>query len=431
MDGIKEKLLPPEADEVEVTLIGGTAGYGESVVIHIGNGYWIVVDSCINSANGKCAPLSYLRDFYGEDEVGKHLKFVICSHWHEDHIKGLSELMNSCTDQTVFVISCADDREKYIYEMMKRCDYLGSSRNIIELIESINKANSKNIKIKKAEQDKLIFNSEGVQCYALSPSENEIKKFNQEIANAHAIYHKTLSQVVKLKKIDSATIEDAEKIEESFFDKFSELIKDKLDEEPVTAEEVDGLLNFKDNQKDVANDRCVAMLLSFNGHHLILGADLEYNEKYSPEGGWQSVTTCACMNNVVANLFKIPHHGSHTGYYDYFLKTFIKPDAVSKLTSWLKGANTLPKTDMLKKYYDHSMNLYITTTSLLKKKNKEKDKTIRDIMNSVAEDIYEYKPSLGLVRSRMKKTSIEDVWQTDFFGSAKKIEKEYLDSLKD
>ena len=38
---------PPGEDEFEVVLLG--PGYGESIVLHVGYGGWIIVDSCINA----------------------------------------------------------------------------------------------------------------------------------------------------------------------------------------------------------------------------------------------------------------------------------------------------------------------------------------------------------------------------------------------
>lgn len=172
------------------------------------------------------------------------------------------------------------------------------------------------------------------------------------------------------------------------------------------------------------------MLLKIKGHNVVLGADLEHDAKKSPDGGWQSVSDCECMEDVEANLYKIPHHGSETGYYEYFLHKHIKPDAVSKLTSWIIGAKVLPKAEMLRKYYNHSKNLYVTTTSLLKRKNNEENRTFRKIMNESTEEILEFKPLLGIIRSRINIDSEDDTWRTEFFGSAKLIEKDYLDSLE-
>lgn len=60
-------LTPPENGVAEVTLIGGPHGYGESVVIHLGNGEWIVVDSCVDPSTKECLPLLYLNKMGGRN----------------------------------------------------------------------------------------------------------------------------------------------------------------------------------------------------------------------------------------------------------------------------------------------------------------------------------------------------------------------------
>lgn len=429
MVGINEKLEAPASNEAEVTLIGGTTGFGETIIIHIGDGFWAVVDSCTNPLSGECVALSYLKEI--GVTIEDHLLYVVCTHWHEDHILGLSKLIEACSNKTVLALSCADDREKFIYEMMEKCNYTGKSRKLTELRDCINKANEKGIKVKRVLQDQMIFNKNGTECFALSPSSKEIEKFNKELANAQEKLQKVVGQVARLKQIDKASIEDASTVEEEIFESFADLIAENLDEDNVSFEKVEDLLKYKDVKKIEVNDRCVAMLLKIKGHNVILGADLEHDQKKSPEGGWQSASDCECMDNVVANLYKIPHHGSETGYYEYFLQKHIKPDAVSKLTSWIKGSKVLPKAEMLRKYYSHSKNLYVTTTSLLRMKNNEENRTFRKIMNETTEKIMELKPQLGIIRSRINIDSDDDTWRTEYFGSAKSIEKEYLDSLED
>ena len=49
---------PPAEGEFEFTLFG--PGYGESIVPHVGDGHWVLVDSCVNR-EGVPQPLHYLQ----------------------------------------------------------------------------------------------------------------------------------------------------------------------------------------------------------------------------------------------------------------------------------------------------------------------------------------------------------------------------------
>jgi hypothetical protein len=50
---------PPQYDEIEVSVFG--SGYGESVLVHLGQHEWMVVDSCVDMPSGQPAPIQYLR----------------------------------------------------------------------------------------------------------------------------------------------------------------------------------------------------------------------------------------------------------------------------------------------------------------------------------------------------------------------------------
>lgn len=98
-----------------------------------------------------------------------------------------------------------------------------------------------------------------------------------------------------------------------------------------------------------------------------------------------------------------------------------------KLTAWSKGDKQIPEQNMLGMYYAHSQNMYITTTALFKKDNREENKSIKKEMERTTEAIYELRPQLGIIRSRMKVNSPSDNWQTDYFGSAERISQDHLE----
>ena len=55
MKNVEIDLLKPADDEIEITTIGPGFKNGESVVIHYGDGNWMIIDSC--KANDEVLPL--------------------------------------------------------------------------------------------------------------------------------------------------------------------------------------------------------------------------------------------------------------------------------------------------------------------------------------------------------------------------------------
>ena len=80
---------PPATDQIEVSVFG--PGVGEAIVVHIGDGKWVVVDSAIDKYGA--LPIQYL------EKLGVVLKedvvYVVATHWHSDHIAGLSDILAS------------------------------------------------------------------------------------------------------------------------------------------------------------------------------------------------------------------------------------------------------------------------------------------------------------------------------------------------
>ena len=108
MINAREVGVAPDEDEVEVTLLG--PGYDESVVVHIGHGRWIVVDSCINDA-GKPQALEYLRTIGVEARCAVSL--IVATHWHDDHIRGMAKLVDVC-ETADFCCAAALRQEEFV-----------------------------------------------------------------------------------------------------------------------------------------------------------------------------------------------------------------------------------------------------------------------------------------------------------------------------
>ena len=91
----------PAADEVEVTVIG--PNYGESVLVHLGDKRWIIVDSTSKDGGSEPTQLQYLRSL-GLNPA-ECVKLIVVTHWHDDHIKGIIQTIDACRGAAICVPS--------------------------------------------------------------------------------------------------------------------------------------------------------------------------------------------------------------------------------------------------------------------------------------------------------------------------------------
>ncbi|GAB2816842.1 hypothetical protein GCM10027073_55760 [Streptomyces chlorus] len=97
----------PGSDEVELSLFG--PGLGECVVVHLGNSEWMIVDSCVRPQESTPVALEYLEKL-GVD-VGSRVSMVVASHWHDDHVKGISEIFERARAAKFFAASALSGDE--------------------------------------------------------------------------------------------------------------------------------------------------------------------------------------------------------------------------------------------------------------------------------------------------------------------------------
>jgi beta-lactamase superfamily II metal-dependent hydrolase len=363
----------PENKIAEVTLIGTGGGYGESIVIHAGNGNWIVVDSCEDPKTKKCLPLEYLKKI-GVD-IANSIKLVVCTHWHDDHIKGLSKLYAEAKSAT-FSFTSVTDRKKFLQFVeldAAKLNNEASNSSTIEFLNCLKILAERGMSPKQSLQDKILFREaidSGVESslYSLSPSDFIVSEFHKEISTLITEYGVKNRRVIIQKP----------------------------------------------------NAKSVVLYLKFGGHRAILGADLEIGK--SDKEGWLNIVGHSVVidKENKATLFKIPHHGSENGYQTDIWNTLIANNSIAKLTPWnLNGK--LPKNEMLKVFFEHTNNLYITSLVNSEKPKKRSRETER-VIERLGIKIKEIKFELGIIRNRIDICKHDAEWQTDIYGTAEKIQ---------
>ena len=416
MVGVVDSILDkPSPETVEFTLLGGANGYGESVVLHIGENKWVVIDSCVDEL-GNSMPLMYLKNIGVSIE---DIVCIVCTHWHADHIQGLFDLLNECSPKkTKFYVTLAEEKTTLIAEFIKNNFLEPNKSNYYEIVKVMELAASKHMQVRHVCQDTMIINEKTCIGYALSPSHEVINLFLEE-----QIFDtlKTTKNVVQKKCLSEMKATDVVSDEDIMAEVFAGY---DVDTSSVDKKgELKNLYREKKRNMYDSNYCSVALLLNVCGHCLILGADLE-SGKTNPKIGWKSVMTDAeCMHGVIADAYKIPHHGSKTGYLKEFIEKHIQPNCLAKMSTWTGLNYVLPQEDMIARYAELTNNLYLTSHPKLSSSIDAPSKQIKKLMVSSAEKIQDIPSSIGIVRSRLKinEDPSNQYWDTNCFGAAYKI----------
>jgi hypothetical protein len=266
----------PAANEIEVSVFG--PGYGECVVLHLGENNWFIVDSCIDPETKDPVALTYLRQM-GVDP-SEAVKQVIATHWHDDHLRGLGDIVAECKSAQ-FVCSAALRSGEFftLVDLFGTGSMMESSGieefyRVLEYLQNRSRASrAPSIPLKLANADKRLWRSDinhqgmTVPCaiHSLSPSDNSFVLSQIELAR--------LIPEVKLPK------------------------RRLLPESP--------------------NHLSVVLWVQVGNVFILLGADLQ--ETGDPATGWSAIVGGSTLKDEWVNapekasFFKIPHHGSENG----------------------------------------------------------------------------------------------------------------------
>jgi glyoxylase-like metal-dependent hydrolase (beta-lactamase superfamily II) len=122
---------PPITHEIELSVFG--KGYGECLVISCGLNEFIVVDSFINNDTGRPIALDYLEAMGIPFES---IKQVVLTHWHKDHIAGITEVLQRASRDAKLVISPIIEKEKFLeYILIGKMENNSSTKEFVKIID--------------------------------------------------------------------------------------------------------------------------------------------------------------------------------------------------------------------------------------------------------------------------------------------------------
>jgi len=362
-------LSPPRPDELEISLFG--PGRGECVVAHLGNNKWLIVDSCLAKGNSEPVALQYFNRL--NIDPYDAVKRIIISHWHDDHIKGISTIVKHCPAAYVYFPQALQQEEFFtlltsfhsidsragsvpvnLADFVRAEDLTSGLSEIARIVshayqqESVHRYKRK---IKYADDSTIIYedrgNSPRVGVRSLSPS--------GKMVNNALLY-------------------------------FAGLIP------PSTQR---GVIPYPEK-----NDASIAIWIEFNNIFVLLGGDLEDSTDH--DLGWLAVLHGPNPpQGGKASIFKVPHHGSANGHNDQVWRHQLLPQVHAILTPFYGSSNPPPTHSDLKRMIALTEHVSFTAPPRIPKK-KYDDHVVRKMLSGTVTERRTLVGQMGHIQIRTR-----------------------------
>lgn len=347
----------PASDQVEVTLFG--PGYGEAIVLHLGEGVWLMVDSCIDPESKQPASGSYLE---GLGVKADQVRAIIASHWHDDHVRGISKLA-SAYPAADFVLSA-------VFNNMEASAFLaayggkssaGLARGGKELFGAVEGRNNVFPALHRSIVFQDTLNGRPVIVTALSP-----------LPAAYAAFLANLAQYL-----------------------------------PTEGDPINHAPELRPNME------AVTLHLDLGSDAILLGADLEEHQAY----GWSAVVSDSWSGaRKPSTAYKVAHHGSVTGHCPEVWATLLQTDPVACLTPFSLGSVGLPTEGDATRLRAHTKHVHVTSAT---SRRPEMDSRLLKRMSTTCKKLARADGGFGAVR--LRKGIGASTWNVELFGAARTL----------
>jgi hypothetical protein len=332
------------------------------MVVHTGSNQWITVDSCQDlGTDGDNAALSYLEKISVDPATA--VKLVVITHWHDDHIGGVSEILDSCPDAK-FAITAALEKSEFLSAIAPWiADPNAESKGLNE-IRRIGKR-LKCLRPKLASGNTILFERKSpfpCTIRALSPSDASV-----------------LSCIARLEGLTNA--------------------------------------DWRGRLPSIEGNHCsVVLSLEIADRLILLGADLE--TRSSRDHGWlAAVDLHVESERGKHSLFKIPHHGSPNGDHPEIWEKLVTDEAHLILAPFVNGSVMRPEHSDIKRILGRSQNAWITARPE-GGKFRSFSRAVQKQMNEKARRVVEIPRGYGHLRIRGKIGDDPRNWSVEKFGQA-------------
>ncbi len=340
--------------DFEFTIIG--PGYGESIVLHVGNGMWIVVDSCLDP-DKKPSALSYLENI-GVDPA-RDVALIVATHWHDDHVRGLARLVETCSNAH-FCCAGAFCKEEFtaLVGALEGRHFSARGFGVRELHRVFSRLRDSGKNPIHALANRVVFRKGECTISSLSPRDGIFQRFIKSV---------------------------------------EQLIPDQ-GENKIRIPSLS------------PNDVSVTLWVECGKCLVLLGADLERR-------GWMAILADEARPVGAASVFKIPHHGSEGADEPAVWDRLLEDEPFAALAPWRLGGKPLPTMCDVERILSATPNVWITSKCSSNRNSKHENREVARTLREMGVRLRRLTGDPGMIRLRRPIDS-DDPWAVQMFGAA-------------
>jgi hypothetical protein len=349
-------LKPPAVDELEVSLLG--PGFGETVVVHLGQSRWMIVDSCHDSESGEPAAIRYLEQI-GVDP--QDVVTIVATHWHDDHVRGLAKTVERCPHAHFYFSAMLRETEFLQLLEAGRRSMMASS-GVSELARIDDVFADRRLRSGKrpmlAGPNRILWEDGATQVRSLAPSDAGI-----------------------------------------------------IDSMRFVAQSLPSARAAKRRIGDPGpNHTSVVLWVTTPYGTALLGADLQRRRRL--DLGWNGVLNLPGRPTTPAGVFKIPHHGSANADDERVWAELLDPDPIALLTPFVRSG--LPKEADVARICANTSRAFATAPARAGTR-RPRAPEVDAMIDSAAAYVKEAETATGHVRVRLRAGGEPTI---DLFGPA-------------
>uniref|UniRef100_UPI000AB104C3 hypothetical protein n=1 Tax=Streptomyces ossamyceticus TaxID=249581 RepID=UPI000AB104C3 len=312
---------PPQPDEIEVSIFG--PGLGECIVVHLGSHEWLVVDSCVDPVTKNPVALEYFSRI-GVDPASSVVA-VVASHWHDDHVRGISEVLKASKKARFFAASATTREEFHALTLLpppssrfsSGVSELAKTRKIVE-----ERRADSGFQMGLAVAGRLLLRRPDLlvnEVWSLSPSDDDTFRGLSHIASLVA----PPGGVYRIPSMEP-------------------------------------------------NDLSVVLQLQTGTGSILLGGDLEHYKR-GRSRGWHAVIDHDVRPQGKATVFKVAHHGSYNGDCPEIWEHMLEKGVVALLSPFQRGSVSLPRQSDVERIRNTCDRAYLTSSKKKSRSSRSPD----------------------------------------------------------